>query len=332
MAVVFGRQPGSGGASPLIRAAPSRSVPQAQQLPEHLVKYQTAVDVAAAHGLSVWLEADLVKRWLAGPRSFSAAIDQVALLSRRNVVGIKIADELGYHDGFTSQAQIRDFLTDTATALHRKAPGKLLLVDIVVPELACLPGWTVALASTILCQARARAAHPILQISAVTSYLRLHAIDVVDLSTDLYPEQTYGYWGSTQDQAQVLAWRAADSAGWPSLVRLQARHAFAHAGGYAQSSAVAAHSLQTYVNLPLQQGAAAVDIWTWDAVYRGQTVRLTDPDMADNALWTQLKREHDAGAVLYTHFSPTYVQRDVRTDLRAIATVFRGVFIAAGTG
>jgi hypothetical protein len=332
VAVVLVRQPGSNGGAPVVRAAPHRSEQATQRLPAHLVKYQQAVDIAAADGLSVWLEADLVKRWLAGSASFSAAIDQVALLSRRNVVGIKIADELGYHDGLTSQEQIGRFLTDTADALHRKAPGRLVLVDIVVPELACLPGWTLAPVSTILCQARARAAHPALQISAVTGYLRLHAIDVVDLSADLFPEHTYNYWGSSQDEGEVLAWRAAHNAGWASLVRLQSRHAFAHPGRYAKPAATATQDLHTYVDLPTSAGAAAVDVWTWDAVYRGQTVRLTDPDMADNALWTQLKRLHDEGAVLYTHFSPTYVQRDVATDLRAIATVFRGVFIAAGTG
>jgi hypothetical protein len=90
--------------------------------------------------------------------------------------------------------------------------------------------------------------------------------------------------------------------------------------------------VQTYIDIPVRAGAAAVDVWTWDAQYRGQTVRLTDPDIAGNPLWTELKRAHDAGAVLFTHFSPSYVQRDVPTDLRAIATVFSGVFIAAGTG
>lgn len=326
------RLPGSNGNPPIIPASPHRSTTAAQHLPAHLWKYQYAVDVAAANGLSVWLEADLVKRWLAGPASFSAAIDQVAELSRRNVVGIKVADELGYHDGLTTRSAITDFLKATATALHRKAPGRKILVDIVVPELACLPGWTLAPVSTILCQARARAAHPALQISAVTGYLRMHAVDVVDLSADLYPDKTYSYWGSSREQAQSLAWRAADNAGWSRLVLLQGRHAFAHPGVYAESASSTSQEVRTYVDLPISAGAAAVDVWTWDAVYRGQVVRLTDPDLARNILWTRLQRTHDQGAVLFTHFSPTYVQRDVATDLRVLATVFRGVFVAAGTG
>jgi hypothetical protein len=330
--VLLSRQPGSNGGPRLTPPAPHPATTAPGRLPAHLLKYQNAVDVAAADGLSVWLEADLVKRWLAGPASFSAAIDQVAALSRRNVVGIKVADELGYHDGLTTQAQIESFLHDTASMLHRKAPGRLILVDLVVPELACLPNWALAPVSPTLCQARARAAHPALQISAVTRYLRMHAIDVLDLSADLFGQRTYTYWGSSLNQAQSLAWSAAIDAGWPSLVRLQSRHAFAHPGPYQQSAAVAAQNVQTYIHIPVQAGAGAVDVWTWDAQYRGRTVRLTDPDMAGNALWTELKRAHDAGAVLYTHFSPTYVQRDVPTDLRAISSVFHGVFIAAGTG
>jgi hypothetical protein len=137
--VLLGRQPGSNSDPRLVPAAPHHSVSAPQQLPARLVKYQNAVDVAAANGLSVWLEADLVKRWLAGPASFSAAIDQLASLSRRNVVGIKIADELGYHDGLTTPNQITDFLQDTASALHRKAPGQLLLVDLVVGGVVGLP-------------------------------------------------------------------------------------------------------------------------------------------------------------------------------------------------
>ncbi|HEY8308916.1 MAG TPA: hypothetical protein VIG47_00095, partial [Gemmatimonadaceae bacterium] len=99
-----------------------------------------------------------------------------------------------------------------------------------------------------------------------------------------------------------------------------------------QPASVAARDVNTYIDLPMQGGAAAVDVWTWDAQYRGQTVQLTDPGLVDNALWAELKREHDAGAVLFTHFSPTYVQTDMSTDLRKLSTVFRGVFVAAGTG
>ena len=295
-------------------------------------RYQHAIDVAAADGLTVWLEADLVKRWLAGPASFSAAVAQIAQLSSHDVVGIKVADELGYHDGLSSPGMIRRFLTDTAAALHRAVPGRLILADIVVPELACLPGWTLAPVSTVICAARARAAHPSLQIAEVTGYLRLHALDVVDLSADLLSDRTYHDWGSSQLHAQQLAWRVAAAAGWPSLVRLQARHAFAHPGAYRVPAGPTAMALRTFIEAPVREGATGVDVWTWDAFYRGRTVTLTDPGVKGNALWAGLKRERSKGISLITHFSPTYVQRDVATDVRALSAVFRQVFIAAGTG
>ena len=80
-----------------------------------------------------------------GPASFRAAVTRVAALSRRpGVVGIKIADELGYNDGMDSAAEVRRFLSDTARALHAAAPHKLILVNMVVPQLGCLPGHQLA--------------------------------------------------------------------------------------------------------------------------------------------------------------------------------------------
>src|SRR5260370_33084183 len=66
--------------------------------PPGVTRYQQAVDGAASRGVKVWLEADLAKRWLAGSDQFHqgvAALCQVA--SRPRVVGVTVADELGYH-------------------------------------------------------------------------------------------------------------------------------------------------------------------------------------------------------------------------------------------
>src|SRR6185437_1596325 len=65
--------------------------------------YAQAVDAAHRNGLRIWIESDLVKRWRAGPESFTSAIASITELARRpGVVGVKIADELGYHDGLDS--------------------------------------------------------------------------------------------------------------------------------------------------------------------------------------------------------------------------------------
>jgi hypothetical protein len=90
--------------------------------------------------------------------------------------------------------------------------------------------------------------------------------------------------------------------------------------------------LTTFVDIPRQNGAAAVDIWTWRQQYKDGMRRLADPDMKPNALWNGLLEQRAAGAVLFTHFSPTSVEVGLEPDLDMIAKVFTDLFIAAGTG
>jgi len=298
-----------------------------------LADYQAAVQVAATDQLKVWIEADLVKRWEEGPAWFRAAVSRVAVLANRpGVVGIKIADELGYNDGMNSVSKISKFLTAATQALHSAAPHKLILVDMVVPQLGCLPGHQAAGSQAAACASREQAAYPQLALPEVDQYLRLHAIDVLDLSTYLLSDSTYKAWGTTADAAQTAAWQEAGRRGWPSLVRLQARKALAHPGRYPGSPAQAAADMHTYVGIPLANGARAVDIWTWDQHYEGQVYRLMNPGMQPNALWNQLERSRQDNDVLFTHFSPHSVQSGVQGDLARIATVFTDIFLPAGTG
>ena len=112
--------PSTGGSSPPITTSPPNGSP-----------YASAVRTATSLGLHVWLEGDLAARWLQGPRSFRRGVKQLGqLASLPGVQGIKIADELGYQDGFHNDfSRIMSFLRDSATALHRAAPGKLLLIE-----------------------------------------------------------------------------------------------------------------------------------------------------------------------------------------------------------
>jgi hypothetical protein len=313
-------------------APPTQAAPSASPLAP-LADYRDAVDVAARNHLRVWIEADMVKRWEEGKASFRAAVAQVAALAKLpGVVGIKIADELGYNDGTNSAGEVRQFLSDTARALHAVAPHKLILVDMVVPELGCLPGHQPALPPALACAAAAQARYPALALPEITRYLRMHAIDVLDLSTGLLSDSTYAGWGTTADAAQVAAWQEVSRLGWPSLVRLQARKALAHPGSYASSSAQAAADVRLFVDIPLTYGARAVDIWTWHQEYDGAMYQLMNPGMQPNALWDQLEQQRRAGHVLFTHMSPHSVESGVDRDLAKIATVFADIFLPAGTG
>jgi len=119
-----------------------------------------------------------VKRWQEGPAWFRDAVRRVAVLtSQPGVVGIKIADELGYNDGLNSAGKISRFLSAAAQALHAAAPGKLILADMVVPQLGCLPGHQVAGSPAATCASQEKAAYPQLALPEVDRYLRMHTID-----------------------------------------------------------------------------------------------------------------------------------------------------------
>jgi hypothetical protein len=298
-----------------------------------IAAYRDAVTTALADHLRVWIEADLVKRWQQGPKSFDAAVSRVAALADQpGVVGIKVADELGYNDGMDSAAKIQQFLSETASALHVAAPGKLILVDMVVPQLGCMPGYQAPGSAAAACAAAAQAAYPQLALPAVDSYLRLRAIDVLDLSTGLLSDSTYSAWGTTMAAAQLAAWQEVNRRDWPRLVQLQARKALAHPGAYPGTAANAANDVHVFVDIPLASGAHAVDIWTWHQAYEGQMYQLMNPGMRRNALWDRLEQLRRAGDVLFTHMSPHSVESGLSADLAEIATVFTDVFLPAGTG
>jgi len=296
-------------------------------------EYLHAVQLATRDHLHVWIETELTARWLNGPASFRAGIQRAAFLANRpGVTGIKIADELGYQDGLTTPAQIRQFLLDTSRALHAAAPHKLILVDMVLPQLGCLPGHQPAGSVAAACAAQAQKAYPQLALPEVGSYLRLHAINVLDVSTGLLTSGQYASLGTSINAAQLAAWQEMKRLGWTKLATLQARKALAHPGKFPGGVSQAEADMRTYVDIPLSAGAGAVDIWTWHQHYEGAMYRLLNPGLKPNALWTALAQQHRDHHVLYTHMSPTSVEGGLGTDLARIATVFSDVFLPAGTG
>jgi hypothetical protein len=310
--------------------APPPSTGPSQQS-EAGTPHALAIDAANRSGLRVWIETDLVKRWLAGTAKFNEGVDIVADLAHRpGVVGIKIADEIGYHDGLDSPDKIRAFLTDAGKALRQKAPGKLLLIDAIVPELGCLPGYQPPLRWATICAAQARGQYPQLALDQMDGYLRDRLVDAVDLSTGLLTEKTYTGWGVDQETAQRTAWQEAHRRGWDKDVRLQARKALAHPGTY--SATDTNQTATTFLDIPKAEGAAAVDVWTWRQLYEGEIYRLLDPGLRTNSLWAALVQRRAQGAVFFTHLSPKSLEVGLDADLKVLATVFTDLFVAAGTG
>ncbi|MBV9832331.1 MAG: hypothetical protein JOZ82_12120, partial [Marmoricola sp.] len=197
------------------------------------------------HGVRIWWESDLVARWLEGPASFEGAIRRLGMLARQpGTAGIKVADEIGYHDGLGTPARAMAFLRATRAALTRVAPGKPILVDAVVLELGCMPRT----AEVMACEARARADAPAATISAMTSYLNAHLIDRLDLSTGL--EDPAPYPDHSLSEAQDLAWTYVAAGPWPRLTALQSRKALAEPGGFSGGADGAAAAARTYIDVP----------------------------------------------------------------------------------
>ena len=315
-------------------AHPSSPAPtQRIAAPVAVGDYADAVRAAERQGLHVWLESDLVKQWEGGGAAFRTALDKLGSLAAiPGVAGIKIADEMGYHDGLDTPARIRAFLAAASAGLARTAPGKPLLVDMIVPELGCVPDQQPPVIWSTICGVKVRGQYPQLTLQQVTGYLRTHTIGVLDLSTGLLPDSTYVGWGIDRDRAQQVAWAKVRQLGWPSLVRLQARKALAHPGSYDGTGDQAAADVRTWVDLPLSDGAVAVDVWTWRQMYQGGINRILNPGLQPNALWDALVARREHGARLFTHISPHSLEVSLDTDLAKLAQVFTDVFVAAGTG
>ena len=133
-------------------------------------------------------------------------------------------------------------------------------------------------------------------MAAVDGYLASGDIDVLDLSTGLREPDEYASWGLDRRQAQVEAWAEAKRRGWADDVRLQARKALAHPG-YTGDAATARDDVVTFVDLPVEAGAGAVDVWTWRQTYDGQAVRLLDRAATERPVG-RLRAARDRGAFL----------------------------------
>jgi hypothetical protein len=294
--------------------------------------YMDMVDAVAAQRAKVWVEVDLVKAWETGPQRYADVLNIVVKLAGRpGVVGIKIADELGYHDGLDTPERTRAFLAQASHDIRSRLPGTKILVDMVVPQLGCL-AWAGEQSARLYCANTAGLTSPAATIDAVDTYLAAKTIDVLDLSAGLLDQATYHAWGTTQDQAMLAVWKEAVRRQWGALVTLQARKAMAHPGTYQGSTAQAEADLRTYVDIPLANGAHAVDIWAWRQQYEGSMYRLYDPGLHTNPLIAGLAQRQAAGAHLFTHMSPSSVEVNLKTDVSAATAIFGSIFVAAGAG
>lgn len=320
------------GASPPHPTTKTQTTPADADAGQARPQYVALAEAVAAHGARVWVETDLVRAWRAGPATYATVLDTVvSLADRPGVDGVKIADELGYNDKMDTAAATK-FLAQATHDIHARLPGRKVMIDMIVPELGCL-AWQGSLASTGMkdCAAHENDRNPATTIAAVDGYLRQGGLDVLDLSAGLRSESEYADWGTDSDTAMAAIWVEA-SRRWGGLVTLQARKALAHPGKYSGTRAQAEADVHTYVDIPLAHGARAVDIWTWGQPYKGGTYQLTDPGLGDNALVEALRTRSRQGAQLWTHMTPSSLQRGLTQDVAAAVGTFGTILVASGTG
>jgi len=323
---------GAGASPPHPTTQPTLRTTRADDSGQARPQYVALAEAVAARGARVWVETDLVRAWRAGPATYATVLDAVvSLADRPGVDGVKIADELGYNDKMDAADATR-FLGQATRDVHTRLPGRKVMIDMIVPELGCL-AWQGSSASTAmkLCAARENARNPATTIAAVDGYVRQGGLDVLDLSAGLRSDSEYEGWGTSTDEAMTAIWVEA-ARRWGGMVRLQARKALAHPGKYSGTKAQAEADVHTFVDIPLAEGAKAVDIWTWGQPYKGGTYQLTDPGLGDNALVEALRARSNQGAELWTHMTPSSLQRGLTQDVAAAVGTFGTILVASGTG
>jgi hypothetical protein len=311
---------------PTPRAPASPSRPPPAHTP-----YDTGIDAAARRGLDVWIEVDMAASWVAGPKRWRQTLDYVGGMARRpGVVGIKIADELGYQDRLGSVDGVVRFLRAARADLAEVAPGKKILVDFYVSDAGCLPGTASTWARD--CAAEFRRRHPRCTLEAVDRYLRTGAVDVVSYAPEILSDGEYDGGTVDPERAMRAAWQEARRRGWDRLVTLNGRLGAAFPGTYPYGRRHADETLRNELDVPFLMGARAVDVWTWRQHYEGKVFHLTDPGLRPNHLWRGLLDRRARGARLFTHFDPTIVDRGLDADLDVIKTVFSDIYVMPGLG
>ena len=335
------REPGDRPPAPAAAPAPSARPPtrpasRPSGRPGPSRRYAAAVDAAhraRAAGLDRGRPGQALAR-RPGTRSTRASRRVAELASRPGVVGIKIADELGYHDGLdTPEPRSARSCDATATALRQRRPGKLILVDMIVPELGCLPGQQPPLRWATICAARARGDYPQLALPAVDSlrgqrrhrrarpeHLDPAAEDVRRLGLGRDHRAAAGLAGGRP--ARLGHGGSPCTPGGPSRTPAATRPA--------PRTPTRSCARSSTCRSPPVPGRSTCGPGARST--RGRSTGCWTRACAPTPCGWALRQRRAAGAVLFTHFTPSSVEVGLDADLAALASVFTDVFIAAGTG
>ncbi|MEU4576133.1 hypothetical protein [Nonomuraea sp. NPDC023979] len=290
----------------------------------------TAIEAARAAHLRVWVESDLADDYLAGDAQFRAALDALSQAARQpGVIGIKFTDNLGY-SRFSTEADIRTFLTSATRALRAAAPGKRLAIGVVVPELGC--------GSSQPCITAMRAKAPLVTKQLVGRYIKASGVEHVYVSSGLFAttyrtyQVTHPKTGKPTPITPALAtraqWLSIKALGWDTLAQIGSReYGLAHTGDTADwSKAVAAAQISARIGTVIGLGAPTVTLWGHKAADGDQTYRLLDAGLAPNEVWQALTAQR-LRERLSVVFDPASTEAGVSQDIAALAKGVSEIFI-----
>ncbi len=277
-----------------------------------------AVAAATGNGMRVWVDTELADDWKAGGDTFTNAVRQVgALAAQPGVAGIRFTSQLGYNGTLTSTDEINRFVTETAAALHKVAPGKRLGVHTLVPEFGC--------GADAACKQAMAAQYPLLTPDSVEAYLKAGAVDQLTLDNGLLAG-TYGTWQIDAREAQANQWIQVRARAWDALTQISAEDAAFTAPLTTDQAATLANDR---VAVPLKDGASTVNLWTRWSDAQGTVHSVLGDDLADTPTWDQLTKLRPLQRRLSTIYNPAAPDVSTADDLKKLSEVFSQVYVTS---
>ncbi|RCG22462.1 hypothetical protein DQ384_35760 [Sphaerisporangium album] len=279
-----------------------------------------AIAAAAASGMRVWIDSELLDDYKAGTAAFAAAVKKVgALAAQPGVVGIRFTSQLGYNGAVKTPDEMSAFVKAAATALHQIAPGKKLGIHTVVPSFGC--------GASEPCTTTMTKKYPLLTPQAIEPLLTSGSVDQLALDSGLL-QTAYATWKITPQAAQANQWGKVKALAWDTLVQISAEDAGMAGKNASPFTADQAATLaQDRIAAPLKDGAATVNLWTRWQDGTGATYRVLGAGLANTPAWEQLDKLEPLQRRLTTMYNPASPEVGITQDVKKLSEVFSQVYV-----
>jgi len=245
------------------------------------------------------------------------------------VIGVNFADSPGL-SGWQSAEDLRTFMVTTSRLLRAALPGKRLSATVIVPELGC--------GSSKECVNAMRAQYPLVTKENVDGYLRGHVVDNVYVVSGVLRDEYAKFKISSQGRKQMITpaisaeaqWLLVKEMGWDTMMLVGSReYGFVHLDDRSPwDGARAKLEIDTRIRGPIvNHPVGTVTLWAHRSTADGQTWRLFDAGLTDNAITKQLIAQSALRSRVGVVFDPTDTELGISADLTIVARAAGEVFI-----